>query len=751
MSAEMTGVTVTFFENFAAKTKSEETLSLDEIERLIREATAHSKAELPWIKLARFGNIKTNKGSLRHDANVIAITGIEGDYDGEEIGFEGAVEIAEKAGLLAIIYTSPSHTAATPRWRLMCPISGELPPDQRRCLMARLNGLYCGIFAAESWALSQAYYFGSVNRNPNHRVEIVGGEFIDRLDGLDRVAIDKPAVKKATAAGNGADGSSIAIALEDLGGWARELITQGESEGQGVRQRGKQFFEIVKYLHAKDYAAAQVIELLARHPGGVAGKYDGRLETEVNRVWEKLVAQSAAPKPSEVIEEFNARYAVVNEAGKAMIYEQTDDPILGRKVLIRIGFSDLQKFYQNRPIQVGDDVTTAANYWLKSPKRRQYLGGVVFDPTGNAPADCWNLWSGFAVEPRQGDWSLMREHIRDVICAGDDASFEYVLNWTARLFQKPNRPGEVALVLRGLKGVGKGIFFQYLRKAWGQHGLYISNPKHLVGNFNAHLRDCVFLFADEAFFAGDRQHESVLKALVTDPVIPVEGKYQNVITVPNMLHVGMASNAEWVIPASRDERRYAVFDVADAHRGDKAYFDAIGAQMNGGGLAAMIHEMRERDISGFDVAVVPDTNALKEQKRFSLDSIDSWLHAVIGRGFVWRSRHGLEEFGEWHEFCATELLMASYQQWCSDNRERWPASRIALGKRLTEIFGLGTRASGNEIIGEVESGALLERHDGAILNRSELVRWGYRPHGYRLGSQDEAREAFARKRLTGMV
>ena len=37
----------------------------------------------------------------------------------------------------------------------------------------------------------------------------------------------------------------------------------------------------------------------------------------------------------------------------------------------------------------------------------------------------------------------------------------------------------------------------------GQHALKISNAKHLVGNFNSHLRDCVFLFADEAFFAGD--------------------------------------------------------------------------------------------------------------------------------------------------------------------------------------------------------------------------------------------------------
>jgi Family of unknown function (DUF5906) len=127
----------------------------------------------------------------------------------------------------------------------------------------------------------------------------------------------------------------------------------------------------------------------------------------------------------------------------------------------------------------------------------------------------------------------------------------------------------------------------------------------LVGNFNAHLRDCVMLFADEAFFAGDRQHESVLKALITDPVLPIEGKHQNLVNVPNMLHVGIASNADWVVPATHDERRYFVLNASDARIDDRKYFADIASQMDNGGLAAMIDEMLHRDISRFDVRDVP--------------------------------------------------------------------------------------------------------------------------------------------------
>jgi hypothetical protein len=102
-----------------------------------------------------------------------------------------------------------------------------------------------------------------------------------------------------------------------------------------------------------------------------------------------------------------------------------------------------------------------------------------------------------------------------VTCAGDPAHYEYLLDWSARLFQYPAEPAEVPIVMRGAEGVGKGIFARFMIRAFGQHGIKISSAAHLVGNFNVHPRDCVVLFADEAFYAGDKQHEGRLKSLIT--------------------------------------------------------------------------------------------------------------------------------------------------------------------------------------------------------------------------------------------
>jgi hypothetical protein len=434
---------------------------------------------------------------------------------------------------------------------------------------------------------------------------------------------------------------------------------------------------------------------------------------------------------------FNQKYAVVGEAGKAIIYQLTYDPIRKRKVLTRITFEDLKKFYQNRLITVstpnGSITKSAAEWWLKSPSRREYLDGVVFDPTGEAPTTYWNLWSGFSVEPKAGDWGLMRDHILNVICRGNDEHFNYLLNWIARMFQFPNRPGEVAIVLRGKKGAGKGILFVWLIKAWGQHGLHIANAKHLVGNFNSHLRDCVALFADEAFFANDKQHEGVLKSLITEPTLPIEAKHQNLVDVINMLHVMLASNADWVIPASLDERRYLMLDVLDEKIGDRKYFAAIAAQMEDGGLAAMIWDMLNRDISDFEVRDIPSTDALLDQKIRSLDSLDRWWLDVLDRGFVWKSRHGVAHFAEWTDngFYSTDLLHASYLQWCATNRIGYAASREALGARMTKMYQ-ASRASGREIIGETET---TTKHDNPVVRKN-------RPTGYTVDTLENARKQF---------
>ena len=102
--------------------------------------------------------------------------------------------------------------------------------------------------------------------------------------------------------------------------------------------------------------------------------------------------------------------------------------------------------------------------------RMRKYDGLTFLPGADGVVNSrLNLWRGFGITPAEGQWQRMEEHIREVIAGGDQASFNYVRRWLAWAVQHPGARAEVALVLRGGKGVGKGALGNTMcrmRHAW---------------------------------------------------------------------------------------------------------------------------------------------------------------------------------------------------------------------------------------------------------------------------------------------
>ena len=154
-----------------------------------------------------------------------------------------------------------------------------------------------------------------------------------------------------------------------------------------------------------------------------------------------------------MLAELNRDNCVVLDGGRTMVlrFERDERDIGGESYTYFIPTflrpADFRMLYLNRRVEVGrtkDDqpiTTDIGKWWLGHPKRRQYRG-VTFVPAGPAVIDGkLNLWRGWGVEPKKGDWSLMRRHIRDVLAAGDPAVDAYTINWLAWTFQHPaNKP-----------------------------------------------------------------------------------------------------------------------------------------------------------------------------------------------------------------------------------------------------------------------------------------------------------------------
>ncbi len=372
------------------------------------------------------------------------------------------------------------------------------------------------------------------------------------------------------------------------------------------------------------------------------------------------------------LDEMNQRFAVIrNIGGKCRIVEEVPCPIIdGRKKLTFQSFGEFKNGYSHLKVETGthdkkgDPIKKPLGiWWLDSENRRQY-DSLVFAPNRIVP-NAYNLWDGFSCDALPGDCSLFLDHVKDNVCGGNEEHYAYLMGWLARLIQKPDSPGHTAIVLRGKQGTGKSFFAKAIGSLVGRHYLPISDPKHLVGNFNAHLRDCLVLFADEAFYAGDRKHGSVLKMLITEEMIPIEAKGVDIEPAPNFCHIIMASNENWVIPAGAEERRYFVLDVGEACAQKSEYFKAIADQLDNGGKEALLHVLSTYDISKFEVRNVPKTEALQAQKLHSLSAEESWWKHMLDDGVI---ASGVNWGQTDDNFISTERIYRSYIEACEHIR-----------------------------------------------------------------------------------
>lgn len=423
--------------------------------------------------------------------------------------------------------------------------------------------------------------------------------------------------------------------------WLKVLIVQGKDpdEPHKYPSRSEALFACVCELVRRSVPDDVIFSVLTDESFGIAESVVEHKRPEKYALRQIERAHEDAIDP--VLRELNEKFAVIGDmGGKCRIISEVYDQALKRHTLSKQSFEDFKNRHRHIKVQAGVDskgtptFKPAGAWWIDHPNRRQYER-IVFWPGREATADVYNLWKGFAVEAIPGDkHEAFLAHVRDNICAGNEQHYRYLLGWMARAVQQPDCPGEVAVVLRGKRGTGKSVFANHFGNLFGRHFLQVSDGKHLTGSFNAHRRDCVVLFGDEAFYAGDKTHESVLKALITEEVTVVEGKGVDAEAAPNYTHLIMASNESWVVPAGEHERRFFVLDVGESHMQDGAYFASIRRAMDEGGSENLLHFLMTYDLSEYEVRAVPRTQALEEQQTRSLPPIPAFIREMVRSGVL---------------------------------------------------------------------------------------------------------------------
>lgn len=140
----------------------------------------------------------------------------------------------------------------------------------------------------------------------------------------------------------------------------------------------------------------------------------------------------------------------------------------------------------------------------------------------------------------------------------------WVINWLAYFFQGLKK-SQVALVVLGVQGAGKGIFFnEVIKLLFGEDFVKTINDKSLNTNYKGSLvENTLFFNLDEiSAKSSSSSVKNFLKALVTNASITAEKKFKNLEKeTPIYGQILITSNELYALEIEPSDRRFTVFST----------------------------------------------------------------------------------------------------------------------------------------------------------------------------------------------
>jgi hypothetical protein len=390
----------------------------------------------------------------------------------------------------------------------------------------------------------------------------------------------------------------------------------------------------------------------------VEGKLDPRLYPSVRleRAFEDLTEEDllldATPESDEarVLRFMNQRHALVLMDREPLYLKPGVSLVDGETPMYNlVTASVLAAFYKNKLLtrREGKSVVKESwyDFWNTHPRRREYQGWIFKPSIDNSDVDLGQAgvylnrfqgWPYSKTDRGRGEWRLFKELIYRVLAQSNDDWYDYIIKWMAYSVQYPEQPQQVLMVFQGKKGIGKSLVTERWKRLFGNGGMTTQRMEDLVGQFNHRLATTCALLMEEGIWAGDKAAENRLKQLITGESVQTEAKFANAQETANYLSIIMNTNEQWAVPASPDERRFAVFEAIEVWPKNDPFFGKVIREMDyEGGMQAFFFDLFHMDLGDWrPQGAIPMTPALAAQMGTTLGPVAEWWGEILERGEI---------------------------------------------------------------------------------------------------------------------
>jgi len=150
------------------------------------------------------------------------------------------------------------------------------------------------------------------------------------------------------------------------------------------------------------------------------------------------------------------------------------------------------------------------------------------------------------------------------LCNYNEEHFKWVINWLAGFFQTL-KTSDVALVLRGAEGTGKGILMeQIIAPLFGEEFTVTVDDDRLNSNFKGWIGEKLFFNLNEIAHDGKTRRAVInfIKVLITDRTVQMEAKNKDAVATEIFGNILITSNEVAPLEISVTDRRFTVFQTA---------------------------------------------------------------------------------------------------------------------------------------------------------------------------------------------
>lgn len=317
--------------------------------------------------------------------------------------------------------------------------------------------------------------------------------------------------------------------------------------------------------------------------------------------------------------------------------------------------------------------------WLNNnDTQRKKLDIGCYPNLNKCPSHIFNTWTPFAMslikefEYKEYELNFILNHIK-ILCGNDIPTYEHFILWLAQMLQYPDVK-TCCPFLVSAKGAGKGTLMSLIQKIIGTKKYKeTANPSRDVwGNFNEDMGSCFFVNLDEMSKKELMSSEDKFKALITNPVLTINGKGKTPYDIVSHHRFLATTNGEDFNP----DRRCWIIRASDEKITDKQYFEDLRNMIEDVNVVKTVYEylMNIKGAENFNKIPIPQTEFQNDLKEANRPIVEQWLYNFV-----------IENDGKIEDTLLGSQIFSKFVSWRDTNKIQFEVNAIKLALKIKQL------------------------------------------------------------------